>query len=769
MVPPGAAEEALLTGHAGAVTALAGLPSGTLLSASADATLRLWSPRDAACTVVMEGHTSPIVAVAHWAWSASEEAVATGDEAAQQTQRVCIASLSSDGELWLWSGADGTAEGPPLRAHPAPLAASPTALAACTVSSGASVILFVGDAAGGVAACALSRPAGAAWAARWSAAAQLPRTYANEAPTVLCAVAASAAATEHFSDHQLRQTLVITGHCADAAAVWAVDALPGEDIAPATPTLLRMLLGHTGWVTSAVLTPAGALLTASWDRTLRLWSQDALAAAPHDDHFPVAARVMADSNPVWRRTRGATAATVLADGSAAVGGYQSGQIALWPLSPSSAAADWDCTGAPPARMLQAGAAAVTALAALPDGRVASGSADGLVRLWGLLASEAPRPHGATVTAAVAVGAHLLATAGNDGAVCVWDGRSGALRLRARRHGSFFSCMARAGEAEASEHGVCGLFLGDWAGICVQRLDLPRLLLEHGIDPAVAPAATAATAPSVDIPARLMSRIVPVMTAGRPEGLAPLARGRLAGCGWHHMLNVWDPALLVAPAGVEGSEEEALLHIDGELAGKVIVAELKGHTDYVMCCVALPWRSGGDALLSGSRDATLRLWEAATPGNDATWACSAMLRCHDGPVTALLALPAAKRAVSASEDGTLCVWELSGSGDDALLLRSQPFGSPLLSLALAVAGMGGAEGIALWAGTAAGTLHLVDAATGGVLLRDAGVADAAPVRALAVSPAGGGCLLAATARGEVHTYALLLAAADTEAHVVETTA
>jgi WD40 repeat protein len=770
MVPPGAAEEALLTGHAGAVTALVGLPGGALLSASADATLRLWSPRDAACTALLEGHTSSIVAVAHWAWSASEEDAATDDDdAAGQAQRVYIASLSSDGELRLWSGADGTAEGPSLRAHPAQLAASPTALAACTVPSGAVVILFAGDAAGGVAACALSRPAGAAWAARWSAAAQLPRTYANEAPTVLCAVAASTAAAEHPTDLQLRRSLMITGHCADAAAVWAVDVHPSGDIAPAPPTLLRLLLGHTGWVTSAVLTPAGALVTASWDRMLRLWSQDALAAAPLADHFPAAARVMADSNPGWRRTRGATAATVLADGSAAVGGYQSGQIAVWPLSPSSAAAYGDRAGAPPARLLQAGAAAVTALAALPDGRAASGSADGLVRLWGLLAREAPRPHGAAVTAAVAVGAHLLATAGNDGAVCVWDARSGALRLRARRPGSFFSCMARAGEAEAGEDGVCGLFLGDWAGICVRRLDLPRLLLEHGVDPAVAPAVAAATAPSVDIPARLMSRIVPVMSAGRPEGLAPLARGRLAGCGWNHMLNVWDPALLVAAAGaVEGSEEEeALLHVDRALAGKVIVAELKGHTDYVMCCVALPWRSGGDALLSGSRDTTLRVWEAATPGDDATWACSAVLRCHDGPVTALLALSAAKRAVSASEDGTLCIWELSGSGDDALLLRSRPFGSPVLSLVLAVAGMGGAEVLALWAGTAAGVLHLVDAATGRVLLRDAGVADAAPVRALAVSPAGGGCLLAATARGEVHTYALL-AAAETEAHADETT-
>jgi WD40 repeat protein len=742
LAPPGAAEEAVMTGHAGRITALASLPDGRLLSASVDGSLRVWSAPDASCLAVMEGHSTCVEAITYWIDAADCDSTAS----------LRIASIASDGEFRVWNGVDCASEGLPLRVNPLPLGDRSTALVAFRASS---VVLFVGDAAGAVAAGTLTRHAASDWTVRWSLPYQLESMYENEPPGVLCALACEGISAEDTS-----RTIVVTGHRADAVAVWTVNLGPNQD-SVATPSpvvsLLRRLYGHTGWVSCARLTPAGALLTCSWDRTLRLWGRDTLSVVDvsHSTQ-PRVERVYADAAPLWRRVRGATSTTALADGSSALVGYQNGQIASWPLSHTYV------PGAGPTRLLQAGVTAVTALAALPDGRAASGGADGLVRVWGLLSHEAPRPHNGEVTAAARVGPHLMMTIGADGALCVWDSRSGKARLQARRTGSHFACL-QAGESAnlQSEDGVCeAVFVGDWAGICIRRIALRTLLREHGNGSE--PQSSTGTAASIELPSRLVSRVVPIMTCGRPAALASLPRGRLAGGGWHNHINVWDAARLTAPSTDDVDKwSDAESTLDEARGRDVIVAELKGHTDHVTTLLALPWRAGGDSLLSGSRDTTLRLWEAAAPGNESTWICVAVLRSHNQPVTALVALPSMQRAVSASEDGTVCIWSVGADMVlDAPLVRSRPMGSPLLSLSLADSQTtatfrslyaSGSVPAAIWAGSVDGVIYLLDAATARPLIRDAGVADAAPIRALAV--AEDKTLLAGTARGEVHTYVL----------------
>ena len=755
LAPPGAAEEAVMTGHSGRITALASLPDGRLLSASADGTLRVWSVTDASCLAVIEGHSAGVKAVTYWVDASIDGRSAT----------LLIASITSDGELRIWSGVDCAAEGAPLMVRPSPLGAPTTALAAC---HGLSSLLFVGDAAGVVAAGVLTciSGTGSDWTARWSTPCRLGSMYENEPPGVLCALAC-----ESVIDGDTERAILVTGHSAEAAAVWTVSVRLNEGSPPQpVVSLLRRLHGHTGWVSCATLTPAGALLTCSWDRTLRLWERDTVSPdVPHSTQSRVE-RVYADAVPVWRRVRGATSVTALADGSSALVGYQSGQIAVWPLSQTYK------TGAGPMRLLQGGATAITALAALPDGRAASGGADGLLRLWGLLSREAYRPHKAEVTAAARAGTHLLVSVGADGALCVWDVRTGVMRLRAHLPGSHFACLLAEESANVrsdDDDGVChAVYVGDWSGICIRRIALRALLREN---PAHSGAASplASAAASIELSSRLVSRVVPLMTCGRPTALAALPRGRIAGGGWHNHINVWDPARLTsniqasgghASRGTDDAQYGAEPFVDEARGRDVIVAELVGHSDHVTALVALPWRAGGDALLSGSRDATLRLWETVVPGDDSSWACVAVLSSHDKSVTSLVALPLIQRAASVSEDGTVCVWRLGAAAfvnsTSDPFVRSRPTGSPLLSLSIAdartVAAVATRHAVgfvpaALWAGSADGVLYLLDAATARPFLRDAGVADAAPLRALAT--ADGGCLLAGTARGEVHTYRL----------------
>ena len=56
--------EATLTGHAGAVTALAVLPDGRLVSCSHDVTIKLWNLASGRLEASLEGHTGAVTALA---------------------------------------------------------------------------------------------------------------------------------------------------------------------------------------------------------------------------------------------------------------------------------------------------------------------------------------------------------------------------------------------------------------------------------------------------------------------------------------------------------------------------------------------------------------------------------------------------------------------------------------------------------------------------------------------------------------------------------
>ena len=81
-------------------------------------------------------------------------------------------------------------------------------------------------------------------------------------------------------------------------------------------------------------------------------------------------------------------------------------------------------------------------------------------------------------------------------------------------------------------------------------------------------------------------------------------------------------------------------------GGAELATLEGHEDRVTCCTI---SADGGVLLSGSADATLRLW------NMETHACLETFKGHDAGVTSVAFAPLGGQVLSSSWDGTAALW------------------------------------------------------------------------------------------------------------------
>ena len=294
-------------------------------------------------------------------------------------------------------------------------------------------------------------------------------------------------------------------------------------------------------------------------------------------------------------------------------------------------------------------APITALATLPDGRLASASDDGQLQLWnaerrpsgaaGFRPGEELGRHSAPITALATLPDGRLASASDDGQLQLWNAErrpSGAAGFRPGeelgRHSAPITALATLPDgrlASASDDGQLQLWNAE------RR-----------------PSGAAGFRPGEEL-----GRHSAPITA-----LATLPDGRLASASDDGQLQLWDPASpgTAAQLGRHSAPITALATLpdgrlasasdDGQLqlwdpASPGTAAQLGRHSAPITALATLP----DGRLASASDDGQLQLWDPASPGT------AAQLGRHSAPITALATLPDGRLA-SASDDGQLQLWD-----------------------------------------------------------------------------------------------------------------
>jgi WD40 repeat protein len=370
------------------------------------------------------------------------------------------------------------------------------------------------------------------------------------------------------------------------------------------------LEGHKGSVEALCLLPNGRLIASrSQDQTIRLWdvaTNIQVACLPgyigpgrNLCALPDGRLAWDSDNAIWLRSTEAEAdpARFLShpEQVRALSGLPNGRLAS--ASDDGTIRLWDVTTHTEIGRLEGSSRYVTALCLLPDGRLASASDDRTIRLWDVTThTEIGRLEGSSryVTALCLLPDGRLASTSDD-TIQLWDIAAGLETARLTGHTHWVSAL-------------CGL---------------PDGRLASG---------------SNDNTIRLWDATRST-EIGRPAGRAPavtalcsLPDGRIASAEFSgRTIRLWN-----ATTGAE-------------------ISRLAGHTSWVSALCALP----DGRLASGSDDNTIRLWDAATGAE------TSRLAGHFGSVSTLCLL-ADGRLASGSDDRTIRLWDMANGVETARL-------------------------------------------------------------------------------------------------------
>ncbi|KAI5912223.1 DUF4062 domain-containing protein [Thauera sp. 2A1] len=311
---------------------------------------------------------------------------------------------------------------------------------------------------------------------------------------------------------------------------------------------------------------------------------------------------------------------------------------------------WDLSKGIESQVLEGHGGWVKALAVLPDGRLVSGSRDATIRLWDLAGGSPPRVlegNGGGVTALAVLPDGKLAAGCYDRTIRLWDLQGGGAPQVVENQGAWVGALAALPDGRlASGSGNGTICLWPARGVAE-----PQVLRGAGCE---------------------------------VNTLSVLPDGRLVSGSFDGKIRVWDLRGETEPEVLEGhwlGVCTLLVLPDGRLASGGVDGTVRlwglqgsnapqvqgGHDVRVNALAVLP--SG--RLASGSDDGTIRLWGLQGSG------APLVQRSHSDQVNALAVLPNG-RVASASHDCTICLWDLEGRADLQVTVGE---GGPVFSLAV----------------------------------------------------------------------------------------
>ncbi|MBD9527590.1 TIR domain-containing protein [Paracoccus sp. PAR01] len=327
----------------------------------------------------------------------------------------------------------------------------------------------------------------------------------------------------------------------------------------------------------------------------------------------------------------------------------------------------------------------------PDGaRVASGGADGMLRIWdagsGAPLAEPLRGHQSWITSvAFSPDGKRIVTGGFDSTLRMWDAATGAqlgLPMRGHAGGVWSVAFAPNGARIASGSADGTVRLWDTA-MGLQQGAPMRGHKGLVLSVAFAPDGLSLVSGGEDGTLRRWDT-----TSGAPLGDAIQGRqGR-----------VWTVSFSPDGARIVSGGDDGSLRLWAAATGAPQGEPMHEHSGQVYRAA---FSADGTRIVSGSEDGTLRLWDAASGAP-----LGEPLRGHQGAVWSVAFSPDGSRILGGGEDGSLRIWDatvgmpqgapLRGHVDEVNSIAFSPDGSRLVS------------------GSEDGTLRLWDGATGAAL-------------------------------------------------------
>ena len=613
-------------GHSCAVTTLASLSDGRLVSGSYDNTLRVWDAATEQCLQILKGHTAGITCLA---------VLPEGQ----------VVSGSRDSSLRIWNAETGECL-QTLTGHTASITCLAVLPEGRVVSGSHDNTLRVWNAASGQClqileghknsvSCLAVLPEGQIVSGSWDLTLMVWDTTAGQCLRTLVGHKSGVTCVSVLSEGQ-----VVSGSHDNTLRVW--DAATGE--------CLQTLRGHGGVVNCMTVLSNGQVVSGSDDQTLRIWNTISGKCV----HILEGHR-----NPV-------KCLDVLLDGRVVSAAW--GNV----LSQDNTLRIWDPGSGKCLQTLAGQSYSVDCLTLLPEERIVGGAIDGTLQVWNIASSQCPqslggREFGINCLALSQEGCLVSGT--TDKTLRIWDPSSGKCLQALEGHLSPVNRIALLPKG-LMVSGAAGLVSQDntlrvWdtaTGQCLHTLEvqnritclviLPEGRVVSGSWNGTLSVWRAADGQCLRIIEGYNIRITCLVVlrldrivSGHGDGTLQVLDAT-SGCCLRTLKGHTGEitCLAVLPNGrlVSGSNDNTL-RVWNATSGRCL-RTLKGHTGEITCLAVLP----DGRLVSGSNDNTLRVWNA-TSGR-----CLRTLKEHTGEITCLAVLPDG-RLVSGSNDNSLRVW------------------------------------------------------------------------------------------------------------------